>query len=147
MGHFKRKFQVEGDIPCQPLKWLFFYVVSEYRQHVLLFRHKPRVWETDWQMNGRTDGQKYDPQDRASIDASRFQNQVSRVLQTQCRCSVQSGPKMRNILLAFFKLLDDVTYYTFDVECRWVFNDSFKCTLYSKYTALMAQSVTKNFSM
>ena len=64
MGQFKREFQVEEITHQQPvLVSENFPVVSKYRQYVLSFRHKARVW---W-----TDTQNYDPQDRASIAASR----------------------------------------------------------------------------
>jgi len=52
------------------LEWLPFYVVSKFQLYVLLFRHKARVWRID----GQTDEQNYDPQDRASIAVSRGKN-------------------------------------------------------------------------
>jgi len=45
------------------LSWLLFRVVSKFQLYVLSFLHEARVW--------RTDGQNYDPQDCASIAASR----------------------------------------------------------------------------
>ena len=70
-GHFKRKFQVEGDIAHQPL------LVSETRVITLLCGIKTRVPEvcsfvssqSTRVTNGRRDRQNYDPQDRASIAA------------------------------------------------------------------------------
>ena len=48
--HFKRK----GGRGYRPptsvkLEWLLFYVVSKYRQYVISFRHKARMWRTDRQ--------------------------------------------------------------------------------------------------
>jgi len=36
---WKREEVIDGE-------WLSFYVVSKYRQYVILFRHKARVWQT-----------------------------------------------------------------------------------------------------
>jgi len=74
VGQYKRKFQVEGDIVHQPPL-----VLKTYDDH-------PFVWyqnigsmfysfvtkhacdgRTDRRINGQTDRQNYDPQDRASI--------------------------------------------------------------------------------
>ena len=54
-------------VDIRKLEWLPFHVLSKYRQYVLSFRHKACVWQTDRLM----DRQNYDPQDRASIAASR----------------------------------------------------------------------------
>jgi len=52
VGHFKRQFQVEGDIFHRLMlvakkQWISFHVVSKYRQYVLSYCHKARVWRTD----------------------------------------------------------------------------------------------------
>ena len=52
-------------------EWLPFRAASKYSQCVVWYCHKARVWHTD----GRTDGQNYDSQDRASIAASRGKKQ------------------------------------------------------------------------
>jgi len=42
---------MEGDVAASTsvvkLEWLLFYMVSKYRQYVLSFHHKARVWQTD----------------------------------------------------------------------------------------------------
>jgi len=59
MGHFKGKFQVEGDIAHQPLlvlekiEWLPFHMVSKYRSTFFLF-------VTMHACDGQTDKQNYD---------------------------------------------------------------------------------------
>ena len=70
-------------------------MVSRYRywQYVLSF-HIARVWQTD----GQTDGQNYDPQDRASIAASRCKN-VIHVIQRK-RCTVDISIWTNNLVVS-----------------------------------------------
>ena len=57
------------------------------------FGHKTRMWQTDRQTDGRTDGQNYDSQDRASITASRGKKK-SKTLTSTSDCSSVSSPNL-----------------------------------------------------
>ena len=61
--------------------------MSKYRQYVLLFCHKARVCHT----NRQTDGQNYDPQDRASIAVSRGKKDEWMVCMHNCTCAFVIG--------------------------------------------------------
>ena len=63
--------RVPTTVRVRKLKWLPFRAVSKYPQNIVWFCYKSRVWQTDERTDGRTDGQNYDCQDRASIAASR----------------------------------------------------------------------------
>ena len=80
VGHFKRKFQVEGDIAgVRKLKRLPFHVISKYRRYIFRFVTKHACdRQTDGRADGRTDRQNYYPQDRASIAASRGKKQIQK---------------------------------------------------------------------
>jgi len=71
VGHFKRTFR-RGHRPptsfgIRKLERLSFHVVWKFQLYILSIRYKARVC----QMDRRRDRQNYDPQDRASIAASR----------------------------------------------------------------------------
>jgi len=87
MGHFERKFQVEEDIARQSLlvsensiDYLFMWCknvccISAVCSFVSSQSARVTDRQTDGQTDGRTDRQNYDPQDRASIAASRGKKQ------------------------------------------------------------------------
>jgi len=67
------------------LEWLFYHMLSKnskYRQYVISFRHKARVWRTDGRTDRQTDRQNYDLQDCASIAVSRGKNYTTYVYAT-----------------------------------------------------------------
>ena len=60
-------------VSVSKLDWLLFHVISKYRQYILLFRHKARVWQTD----GRTD--RITISKTALASASRGKNEPSNI--------------------------------------------------------------------
>ena len=88
-------------------EWLPFRVVSKYPQCIVWFCHKGGVSQTD----GRTDGQNYDFQDRASIAASRGKNGTLIALSTHWQ-----GFKRR--VMNAVKLLDFWRLRVYDCALR-----------------------------
>ena len=84
MGHFERKFQTGGALPtndcwCQKPRVIALSCgVKISAVHCLVFPQSTRVTDrpTDRQTDGRTGGQNYNSQDRASIAASRGNNET-----------------------------------------------------------------------
>ena len=77
MGHFKRKFWVDGDVACQP------FLMSEhwsdgpfmwYQNNGSMIFYFVNKYGCVGQTIGRTDGQNYNAQDRASIAVSHGKN-------------------------------------------------------------------------
>jgi len=78
VGHFKRKFQVEGVIARQPLFLSEIYsdcLFIWYQNGGFMFFLFVTKHAYDRQTDGRTDGQNYDPQYRFTMAASRGKNE------------------------------------------------------------------------
>jgi len=58
------------------LDWLPFHVVSKFQLYVLSVLHKAHMWQVDERTDRQMDRQNYDPQDCASIAASRGKNRL-----------------------------------------------------------------------